>query len=158
VATKFTRDVVEKSTGNVAGDAHLQGAFICEIDNLPAGGVHSYDGVDNESESVESGDADEHYTRLRPGRVKMSTLTLHRDFAGTDDWFNWFKTGLDGKVERKSVAIRFLTDDVNKTGSRTNFYDAWVKKWKLTGLNSKNSGHAQESIEIVYEKIELVAG
>ena len=32
------------------------------------------------------------------------------------------------------------------------------KKWSLTGLNSKNSGHAQESIELVYETINFTAG
>jgi len=147
-----------KETQSVGGDAHLTRNFTVEFDNVPGGGVHTYEGLHTVSERVESGDSDDHFSRFRPGTPTVSTVTFHRDFAGTDDWFKWFKTGLDGQVERKSMAIRHLSDDLSKTGSRHNGYNCWVKKWKLSGLNSKNSGHAQESIEVVIETLEFSAG
>jgi len=155
---KWTRDVVKPSTGNSAGDAHLMGNFTIEADGLEPGGVHGVSGLDSESEAVESQNCDDQFTRLRPGRHKTSTVTLTRDWACCDDWLKWFQTVLDGKVERKSLAIRYLTDDVSKTGSRHELFQVWPKKWSLSGLNSKNSGHAQESIELVYETINFTAG
>jgi phage tail-like protein len=61
---------------------------------------------------------------------------------------------VDGKVERKSVSI-ILLNDAGEEAMRYNLFECWPTKYKGPDLNSRNSAHATEAIEIAYETFEM---
>src|SRR5207302_11344697 len=77
---KFSRDVLKGTTKNTAGDFNQQSRFTVEIDGVTQGGIHKVDGLDHEHEMVAYQDADDHFQRIRPGRQKVGTLMLERDW------------------------------------------------------------------------------
>jgi phage tail-like protein len=153
MAVKFSRDVLKSNTKNVSGDFIQQSRFTVEIDGVTTGGIMKVDGLEHEHEMVVYQDADDHFSRLRPGRQKVGTLVLDRLWAN-GEFYDWFKTVYDGNVQRKSISIVYLTDEGTES-SRVNLHDCWPKKWKLNGLHSRTSGHVVESLEIMFERVEL---
>ena len=119
--------------------------FSFEIDGVIVAGVHT---VDIESDAANS---------LDPVSASTNTVVVSRDYSNTSEWFKWRKAVLDGKVDRRSVSVIIL----NVSGveaSRMNFFNCWPSKWVGPSLNAKNSGHAQEKLEISWETMELKAG
>lgn len=153
---KFERTALTGTT-KTKGDFHLSGAFTVEIDSITVGGFWKVEGLEHEHETVEYQDSDDHTTHFRPGRSKTGLIRLERDWSSTPDLFNWFKTVIDGRVARKSVAIIYKNDK-GDDASRFQLYETWPKKWSVQGFNSKASGHASEIIEIVYERMEFKTG
>ena len=153
MAVKFSRDVL-KGTTKTQGDFNLGSRFNVEIDGVSVGGIHTVTGLEHEHEIVEYQDGDDMFTHLRPGRNKTSVVTIEKDWSSTDEFYKWFSTVLAGKVDRKSISFIYL-NDAGDEASRVNLFDTWPKKWTIKGLNSKNSGHASESIEIVFERMEM---
>jgi len=150
---KFSRDAL-KGTTKTQGDFNLGHRFNVEIDGVSVGGIHNVTGLEHEHEIVEYQDGDDHWTHLRPGRQKTSVVTIEKDWSSTDEFYKWFKTVLDGKVERRSISFIYLNDSGDEA-SRVNLFDTWPKKWTIKGLNSRNSGHASEAIEVVFERLEM---
>src|ERR1700682_4878247 len=140
MAVKFGRDSL-KGTTKTQGDFNLSHKFNVEIDGVTVGGVHRVDGLDM-------------ITHFRPGRQKPGRVTIERDWSSTKEFFNWRQTVINGKVERKSVSIIFM-NDAGEESMRVNLFDCYPTKWKGPALNAKTSAHATESIEILYERMEL---
>lgn len=153
MAFKFNRDVLKGPT-KTQGDFHLAHLFSMEIDQVTIGGIRSVTGLDHEHETVDYLDGDDDSTRFRPGRQKTGTITISRDWSSTTEFYDWFKTLIQGKVARKSISLIFKNDRGDEA-SRINLYDAFPKKWTVSGLNSKSSGHVSEALEIVYERMEF---
>jgi phage tail-like protein len=151
--TKFTRDTLKGPT-KTQGDFNLAHRFSLEIDGVSIGGVHSVEGLQHEHEVVEYNDGDDITTRFRPGRKKPGSVKITRDFAANKEFFNWRKTVLDGKVDRKSVSIILLSDS-GEEAMRYNLFECWPKKYTGPALNARNSAHATESIEIAFETMDM---
>ena len=151
--TLNSRPKLQKQAKNYAGDFLQQSRFSVEVEGVTIGGMIKVEGLEHEHEMITYQDADDHFSRLRPGRQKVGTLTLERLFVN-DEFYKWFKTVYDGHVERKSISIVYLTDD-NTESSRVNLHECWPKKWKLIGLNSRTSGHVHEALEIMYERVDF---
>jgi phage tail-like protein len=149
---KFSREVLSGTTKN-KGDFNQQSRFTVEIDGITIGGINKVDGLDHEHEMVAYQDADDHFQRIRPGRQKVGTLVLERDWSSNTEFSDWFRTVYDGNVQRKSISVVFLSDDGTES-SRVNLHECWPKKWKLSGMNSRTSGHMSETLEIMYERVE----
>jgi phage tail-like protein len=133
------------------GDYTLTSTFTIEIEGVTVGGVHKIEGLDDEHEILEYADGEEHNKRTRPGRQRLNTITIERDWSSTNEFYNWFKTVIDGKVERKSVSI-ILNNDAGAESGRINLFSVWPKKWGVRGINARSSGHASEILELVYER------
>ena len=127
--------------------------FSVEIDGVLVGGVHTIDGIEHENEVVEYKDGDDGVVHTRPGRQKAGRIMITREWSNTSEWYRWFKAALDGKVQRKSMSIVFLNDAGDE--SRLNLFDCWPRKWAGPVLNAKNSAHATEILEIVFERLEM---
>lgn len=153
MAVKFSRDVLKSSTKNVSGDFIQQSRFTVEIDGVTTGGIMKVHGLEHEHEMIVYQDADDHFSRLRPGRQKVGTLVVDRLWANTE-FYDWFKTVYDGNVQRKSISIVYLTDEGTES-SRVNLHDCWPKKWKLNGLHARTSDQVVESLEIMFERVDL---
>jgi phage tail-like protein len=153
MAIKFNRDSL-KGTTKTQGDFNLSNKFNVEIDGVTVGGVNRVDGLEHEHEVVEYQDGDDMTTHFRPGRQKPGRVTIERDWSSTKEFFNWRQTVINGKVERKSVSIIFM-NDAGEESMRVNLFDCYPTKWKGPSLNSKSSGHAAETIELMFERMEL---
>ena len=127
------------------GDFQLANRFSFEIDGLRVPGVHT---IDMESDAS---------SPAVPPSPPTNTVTVTKDWSNTSEWYKWRKAVLDGKVDRRSVSVIFLNDHGKET-SRMNFTNCSPSKWVGPSLNSKNSGHAQEKLEISWETFELKAG
>jgi phage tail-like protein len=157
MAVKFSRDTLAKTTGN-KGDFLQGNRFTVEIEGLGnPGGIKRVSGLDHTNEMIEYQDADDHFKRKRAGRQRCGRLTLERHFASNREWFDWFKTVYDGKVQRKSISIVYLQDGGGEA-TRINLHECWPAKWKLHNLNSHSAGHISETIEVMYERIDFSAG
>jgi phage tail-like protein len=150
---KWSHDNLKGST-KTQGDFNLAHRFSVEIDGVVVGGIHTVEGLDDEHEVVEYADGDDITTRFRPGRQKKGRVKLVRDFSATREFFNWRKTVIDGKVERKSVSVIVL-NDAGEEAMRYNLYECWPIKYYGPALNSRNSAHATEAIELAYEMSDM---
>jgi len=150
---KWDRKTLQGST-KTQGDFNLAHRFTVEIDGVNIGGVVSVEGLEHEHETVEYQDCDDMVTRFRPGRQKPGTVKITRDFSSTKEFFNWRKAVMDGKVDRKSISIVILNDS-GEEALRYNLYEAYPKKYYGPALNSRNSAHATEALDIVFETFEM---
>jgi phage tail-like protein len=92
-----------------------------------------------------------HPENHKPG--KMTALVITKDWSNTLEWYTWRKAVLDGKTDRRSISIIFHDDAGTEVG-RMNFYNCWPVKHTLPSAEAKNSGHATETIELEYERLE----
>lgn len=144
-----------KTATRTQGDANLANRFTVAIDGVNVIAINSVTGLASESDVQtyrEGGDAG--ITRTRPGAVKPNQVTIVRDYSGATDFYNWRKTVLDGKVERKSVSIIFHNDAGQEDG-RINLFNCWPTKWSGPVLDAKATGHATESLTLVWEGLEI---
>jgi phage tail-like protein len=151
--TKWTRDTLKGPT-KTQGDFTLGNFFSVEIDAVNVGGIKNIEGIETESDVVEYKDGDDQVMRTRPGNHKHGIITITKDWSNTLEWYNWRKTVLDGKTDRKSISVIFKNDAGEETG-RMNFYNCWPKKHTLPSFSANNSGHATEKIEISWETHEI---
>ena len=133
--------------------------FSVEIENVTVGRFKSVDGLDSETEIVEYQDGDDLILRKRPGRTKYSNVVLKRGYAdkSMEELWQWRKSVMDGKVERKSGSV-VLQNDHAKEICRYNFFHAWPCKWKGWDLDGKGTDVAVEEIELAVEEIIRQAG
>ena len=144
-----------KETTRTQGDFNLaKRNFSLEIDGVIVNGVHSVEGFENETEIIEYKDGEDGTIHTRPGNRKPGTMVVVKDWSGTDEFSNWQKAVLDGKGERKSISVIFHNDAGEEAG-RLNLYSCYPTKWSGPALNAKNSGPAQEKIEISWETMDL---
>ena len=133
-------------TGTAEAASTSSGRFSLEIDGVIVAGIVAVEHPTTESEYL-TRDGEFHW------QAKPSMLSLTKDWSNTAEFFRWRKTVLDGKTERKSISVIFHNDD--GTATRMNFYNCWPSKWVGPSLNAKNTGHAMETIEVVFETMEL---
>jgi phage tail-like protein len=70
--------------------------------------------------------------------------------------YKWHREGLEGHVQRKSVAIIVL-DEAGFDKARWELREAWPSKYEGADLNAKGSEVAIETLEITCESIERVS-
>jgi phage tail-like protein len=125
------------------------GKFAIEIDGIKAGSFNSASGDFYASYQ----DGDDITSRRRPGRPKYGNLKITRDWSATKEFLQWYEAQLNNTATRKSVSIVFVNDAGEE--KRINLFECYPTKWTGPALNAKNSGHASETIEILYERFEV---
>jgi phage tail-like protein len=129
--------------------------FILEIDGVDAAGFSECSGLTTETDIVEYRNGNEDITvRKLPGLKKFTNITLKRGFTQSKDLWDWRKTVLDGKTERKGGAI-VLLDEAREEALRWTFREGWLSKWEGPTFNAKNNETAVESLEIAVEGLAL---
>jgi phage tail-like protein len=94
------------------------------------------------------------HARKLTGIHKFSNLTLKRGMTQNADLFKWYKTVLDGAVERRDGAV-VLQDEQHNPVMRWNFENGWICKWEGPMMNATSNDVALESIEICVEQVLL---
>ena len=156
MAVTFNRASLTKTT-KTQGDFNLANRFSFEISGILVNGVHSIEGIEDETDVIEYKDGEDGVTHTRPGNHKPGKMVVTKDWSNTKEWSAWRKAVLDGRVDRKSCSVIFHSDAGEEAG-RMNFFECWPTKWEGPTLNAKSSGHATEKLHISWEKMELKVG
>jgi phage tail-like protein len=138
-------------------DPYAQFNFIITIEGLTeaVAGFTEVAGMNAESDVVEYREgSDEPTMRKLPGLRKFGNITLKRGFTTNRELWDWRKTTLDGRTERKGGSI-VLRNEEGEDVLRWNFRNGWISKYEGPALNAKTNEAAVESIEIVHEGLEL---
>jgi phage tail-like protein len=129
--------------------------FILELDGADSAGFSECGGLTTETDIVEYRDGNEDITvRKLPGLKKFTNITLKRGFTQSKELWDWRKTVMDGKAERKGGAI-VLLDEAREEALRWTFREGWLNKWEGPAFNAKNNEVAIESLEIAIEGLVL---
>jgi phage tail-like protein len=89
-----------------------------------------------------------------PGRVDYSAVTLRYGVTKSKDLFEWFKTGIAGKIQRKNISIVLLDADGTTEAMRWNLINAWATEWRGSLLDAHSQEVAIESLTLVYESMD----
>src|SRR4029453_7090858 len=96
--------------------------------------------------------------RRLPGPVEYSDITLRYGLTASRELWDWFMTAVKGTVERKNVSIVMLSSDGVTEVVRWNLVNAWVSEWRGARLDALGQDVAIESLTVVFETLERVAG
>ena len=136
-------------------DPYKNFSFRVEIDGLVSAGFAEVSGLSAEADVIEYREgADTTSTRKLPGLVKYSNVTLKRGITASRELFDWWKTVVNGKVQRRSVDILLLDDEGNDV-LRWVLHEAWVARIEFGDLEAEGNDVAIESIELAHERLEL---
>jgi len=125
--------------------------FLVEIDGITRAGFRECSGLDTSQDAGEYREGTDPLTvRKLPGLIKYSNISLKRGIADDAELWQWRKTVMDGKVERKNMSI-VLMDDAREEKLRWNLKNCWPTKWEGPSLNATSSDVAVESLEIAHE-------
>lgn len=125
--------------------------FRIEIDGIDRAGFREASGLETTTAPIDyrEGTMGLSVQKL-PGLVQQSTITLRGGITDDAVLWDWRKTVMDGKVERKNGSI-VLLDEAGEERLRWNFVDAWPSKWTGPALNATGNEVAIESLEITHE-------
>jgi len=92
--------------------------------------------------------------RKLPGLTKYPNVTLKRGITGRTDLFEWWKSVLDGQVQRRNVTITLL-DEQRQAVLRWHLRDAFPVKIEGPSLNASGNEVAIETLELAHEGLEI---
>ncbi len=127
--------------------------FRVEIEGLASARFKELDGIVSETEVITFGGTVDQVQRKRPGRNKWHDVTLKRGYTNDPELWQWRKSVVDGRVERRSGSIIICADDGSEI-VRYNFFDAWPTKWTGMKLDSKGTETSIEELTLTVERIE----
>ncbi len=127
--------------------------FLVEIDGITRAGFRECSGLDTSQDPIDYREGGEPiHVRKLPGLVKYSNISLKRGITDDAELWNWRKTVMDGKVERKNGSI-ILLDDTGAEKLRWNFVEGWPSKWTGPTFNATGNEVAIEALEIAHEGV-----
>jgi phage tail-like protein len=136
-------------------DAFQNYNFLVVIDEVSQAGFQEVEGIEACIAIIEDRNGNEVNTvRKIPGVHSFSNIILRRGLTKDGKLYTWFKTVLDGKVERHTGSIAIL-DENRQVQIMFRFYEAWPCRLKYGGFNAKENCLAIEEIEIVIENLEV---
>jgi len=138
-------------------DASFLGSqFTLEIDGVEMARFQGVGGLSWETEVVEekiaTKDGKVRFLK-RPGQTKYPDVTFKRGLSADGALLKWYKSVLDGKVERKSGSI-VVYDLAGDEIDRWNFENAWPSKWSASDLDSGSDSVVIEEVTLAVEHME----
>jgi phage tail-like protein len=129
--------------------------FRIEIDGIALQASPSQiSGIEAAIECIEYREgADPFQVRQLGGLPKYGPLILKFGLTNSTDLYNWFKSGIDGKVDPRNMAI-VASDLEGNDMARWKLFNAWPAKYEAPDFNGKGNDVALETFEIVYEGLE----
>jgi phage tail-like protein len=128
--------------------------FLVEIDAITRAAFGEVSGLESETQVIEYRLGGESNTvRKLPGLTKYSNIVLRRGVTQDAELWNWRKSVVEGRVDRRNGSIVLLDDDRTAV-VRWNFFNGWISKWHGPDLNATGNEVAIETIEIAHEGLE----
>lgn len=89
-----------------------------------------------------------------PGQTHYGEITLRYGLTRSRELWDWFMTGVKGKIQRKNLSIIQIGDDGVTEVLRWNLVNAWATRWRGATLNALEQEVAIESLTLVCETLE----
>lgn len=126
--------------------------FKVELDGISRNGFRECQGLDATTEAVEYRDGNEkgNIARKLTGLNKHGNITLKWGITDDHSLWDWRKTAIEGKTERKNGSI-VLMDEAGEEKVRWNFVNGWATGWTGPSFNATASEVAIETLVIVHE-------
>ena len=116
-------------------------------------------GLQSETQPIEyrHGNSKTFAVAKMPGLAKVGNVTLKRGiFAGDAKFFEWYSEIRLNLIKRRTVVINLLDEEANPIVTWT-LNNAWPTKITGTDLKSDGNEIAVESIELVFETLDVKA-
>lgn len=140
----------------IQGDPLGNFRFTVEVDGFASTGFAEMSGLEIETEVIEYRDGNNiGGARKIPGLHKAGDVTLKRGVATSFELWDWYKTVLDRKPERRGVIISLLNDNLEPS-VRWGLLNAWPRKYVGPVLNARGNEIAIEELVITSEGMELL--
>jgi phage tail-like protein len=88
-----------------------------------------------------------------PGQVEYGDITLRYGLSSSTDLLDWMMCAVNGKVDRRTVAIVLLDADGVGEKVRWSLSNAWPSAWRAAPLDALGREVAIEELTLVYEGI-----
>jgi len=88
-----------------------------------------------------------------PGRTEYGAIVLRYGLTRSRELYDWFKSGIDGKVQKKHISIVLLEADGQAEAMRWDLENAWVTQWRGAVLDAQSQEVAIESLTLVCETL-----
>lgn len=130
--------------------------FLVETGGVLAAGFSEITGLNAEVQAVEYREGKDTYsnTRKLPGLSKYGNVTLKKGVVMDQDFFKWFKTGVEGDVARLDISI-LLLDEQRQEKVRYNLTQAWAVKFMAPDLKASANEIAINSLEVAHEGLRI---
>ncbi|MPZ68907.1 MAG: phage tail protein [Actinobacteria bacterium] len=89
-----------------------------------------------------------------PGRVEYGDIVLRYGLTRSRELWQWFMSGIQGKVERRNVSILLLEADGVLEATRWDLTNAWPARWRGAVLDAMTNEVAIESVTLVFETLQ----
>jgi phage tail-like protein len=89
-----------------------------------------------------------------PGRTEFGAITFRYGLTKSRELYDWFMSGVKGKVQRKNISVVLLDSDGTTEVLRWNLVNAWVTEWRGAVLDAQNHEVAIEMLTLVCETLD----
>jgi len=135
-------------------DPYKNFRFLLEIDGITQAGFSDCSGFGSNVEVIEYREGGDAATvRKLPGKNSYPDITLKWGLTDSRELYDWHRTALNGKVERRNGSI-ILLDDVGQEKVRWNFFTAWPSKYDAPDFSGKGNDVAIDTLTISCERLE----
>jgi phage tail-like protein len=142
------------ATGKRLVDPYRNFTFMLELDGIEQGFFSDCSGFGSSTEPIEYREGAENTTvRKLPGLTKHTNITLKWGVTDSQELYDWYRSIVQGKIERKNGSIILLSLD-GEPKVRWNFFQGWPTKWDGPDFTAKGNDVAIETLEIAHEGIE----
>jgi phage tail-like protein len=128
--------------------------FVVEIDNVPVAGFAEVSGLSSETDVIAYREGSDFGIRYLPGLTRYSRIVLKRGLTVDRTLWDWRRTVVEGRTERRTVTITLLAHDRTPV-LRWVVSEAWPAKWEGPTLIARSSEVAIEALELVHEGFDL---
>jgi len=138
-------------------DPYRNFRFRVEIDGITQAGFSEVSGFDITVDPIDYREGTEPiHVRKLPGLAKYGNITLKWGITDSMDLYNWSKEVVDGKIQRKNIAI-ILINEAGDDKARWEVVEAWPTKYTPASMNAKGNEVAIETLEICNEGVQRVS-
>ena len=127
--------------------------FLVEIDGIAHAGFMEASGLDSSTGAIDYREGtDPERVRELSGLTSFTAISLKRGVTYSRELWQWRRSVLDGKPDRRNGSI-VLLDDAGAEKIRWNFTNAWPSKWTGPSFNATSIAVVIETLEITHEEL-----
>lgn len=147
---KYGRAALAKSATE-AGDFFLGSNFGFEIEGVTQNGINKIENFKMEFAVTPYKDGEAFEMRSRPGVGLPLAIKVTREWSGDKTFGDWMNNVSKGQTDRRSMTIKFLTDNHTSKG-QVDLFHGWPSEYTPPAFNARNSAHAVEILTISFEE------
>lgn len=132
--------------------------FAVEMDGITRMGFKQCSGLDSSTTVTKYREGTDPTlgSRLLPGMLTHSNITLTRGITDDAALWNWRASVASGKPVRRTISI-ILRNDAGEEKIRWNIKNCWPSKWAGPAFDATSDAVAIETLELAHEGVEVQA-